>query len=419
MRTHTTAASSPEPVRHGTRPPAAQAIRAVLAALTAVAVLLPQGSAAFDREAPPRVTAVRPLPSLTGDFAEYAAHGGHGGPASHWTGGDSTYSARTPAGELWIFSDTFLGTVRPDGSRAPVTGGGTGDTTPFVHNSFVLWSAARGHGPRTVTGRSPSGRPTAVVTDDRDWYWARAALPRPADGGTDVVYARYARTGPGPLDVVRRGNALARFRRGDFTRPESLTPLPSATRTAWGAWLERGPGGTYVYGTEPAPSGGGHYLRLARVTGIDLRAAWQYRTADGSWSPDESRAARLTGADGRALRTADEVSVVRHGGWYALVTQRADEPFSAELQLAWSRAPGGPFTRPVGVYRAPEAGPTGSYRDRNVFAYNAHEHPELARPGELVVSYNVNSLAPDDVIRDASIYRPRFVRIALAPPAHR
>ncbi|MFI9202283.1 hypothetical protein [Streptomyces sp. NPDC053048] len=383
-----------------------RALRASAVAL-ALAALFTSPSGAAPAAGPPRVVDVRPARALDAAFGAYADRGRS---PDHWTGGDSTYSVPTPAGELWVFSDTFLGTVRPDGSRSPVVG--EGGTTPFVHNSFVLWTA---HVPRTVTGRDRTGRPAAPVSvpGSGHWYWARAGIP---DGhGVSVVYARYARTGSGPLDIAWRGNVLARFRAGAYARPVSLTPLPSSARIAWGAWLERQGGHTYIYGTERTPEGSSH-LRLARVSGSDLRRPWRYRTARGGWSGREADAARLAGPGGVALRTSDEVSVVRHGSWYALVTQRADVSFSAETQIAWSRSPGGPFTRPLTVYTAPEAGPRGTYRDPDVFAYNPHEHPELARRGhrELVVSYNVNSLDPGDVIRRAGIYRPRFLRLTLS-----
>ncbi|MFF4534366.1 hypothetical protein ACFY1P_34470 [Streptomyces sp. NPDC001407] len=367
----------------------------LLCALLATCAFLPPAAH------PPEVTRVRADAALDGAFAGYAERN-HS--PRHWTGGDSTYSVPVPEGELWVFSDTFLGTVRPDGSRSPLTGRGA---TPFVHNSFVLWN---GTGPHTLTGRDAAGAPASVVSGPGpgDWYWSRAGLP--GRGGVQVVYAHYARTGPGPLDIAWRGNALGRFGPGGGPAPRSLTPLPSSAGIAWGAWLSREGGHTYVYGTEKAP-GLGNHLHLARVTGSDLRGPWQFWTGRGTWSPDEHRSARLSGPDGAALRTSDELSVVRHGAWYALCTQRADRPFSAEVQLAWSRTPNGPFTRPRTVFTAPEAGAGGTYRDRNVFAYNPHEHPELERPDELVVSYNVNSLVPDDVIRRADIYRPRFLRM--------
>ncbi|UQI45027.1 hypothetical protein M1P56_12030 [Streptomyces sp. HU2014] len=381
---------------------------AVVVCLAAVCAFLPPAPPRPEPASPPRVLGVHPDRKLDEAFARYAGRPGSGpAGAGHWTGGDSTYSVPTPAGELWIFSDTFLGTLRPDGSRSPAEA--DGGTTPFVNNSFVLWNR---HGPRTVTGRDRAGRPASVVAGPgRDeWYWARAGVP---DGkGFSVVYARYARTGPGPLDVAWRGNALARFGPGLPGRPRSLTPLPSSAGIAWGAWLERQGGRTYVYGTERLASGGNR-LHLARVEGSDLRRPWRYRTSGGGWSAREARSAPLCGPGGAALLTSDELSVVRHGHWYALVTQRADVPFSAETRLAWSRSPAGPFGAARTVYTAPESGAAGTYRNGNVIAYNPHEHVELGRRGELVVSYNVNSLEPGDVVRWAGIYRPRFFRVVL------
>ncbi|PSJ29729.1 hypothetical protein B7P34_05600 [Streptosporangium nondiastaticum] len=377
---------------------------AAAAVLSVLCAFLPSGSA--PAPVPPRVVAVRTADTLGAAFGTYADHDRS---PRHWTGGDSTYSVPTPAGELWVFSDTFLGTVRPDGSRSPTVA--DGGTTPFLHNSFVLWTA---HGPHTATALDQTGQPAPPMAgpDRTSWYWARAGLP---DGhGVSVVYARYTRTGSGPLDIAWQGNALAAFRANAYGRPASVTPLPSSARIAWGAWLEPAGKHTYVYGTERTREGRSH-LRLARVTGRDLRRSWQYWTTRGVWSDRERDAARLAGPDG-ALLTSDELSVVRHGSWYALVTQRADVPFSAETQIAWSRSPGGPFTRPRTVYTAPEAGPAGTYRNRNVIAYNPHEHPELEHgPRDIVLSYNVNSLAPADVIHRADIYRPRFLRLTLAP----
>lgn len=390
------------------RPSGRRVPRAHAVCLAAVCAFLPPAAPRAEPASPPRVLAVHADGELNEAFARYAGRPGSG-PAGtgHWTGGDSTYSLPTPAGELWIFSDTFLGTVRPDGSRSPATV--DGGTTPFLNNSFVLWGR---RGPRTVTGYDRAGRPASVVpgTARGEWYWARAGIP---DGdGFSVVYARYARTGTGPLDVAWRGNALARFGPGHPGRPRSLTPLPSSAGIAWGAWLERRGGHTYVYGTERLARGGNR-LHLARVEGADLGRPWRYRTADGGWSARETRSAPLTGPGGSALLTSDELSVVRHGSWYALVTQRADVPFSAETRLAWSRSPGGPFGPARTLYTAPEVGAGGTYGNRNVIAYNPHEHPELGRVGELVVSYNVNSLESGDVVRVAGIYRPRFVRVKL------
>jgi hypothetical protein len=63
------------------------------------------------------------------------------------------------------------------------------------------------------------------------------------------------------------------------------------------------------------------------------------------------------------------------------------------------------------VYVVPEVGPFGTYGNQNVIYYNPHEHPELRSGNSIVLSYDVNSLDPDDVVADASIYRPRWITV--------
>jgi hypothetical protein len=78
-----------------------------------------------------------------------------------WTGGDATYSIPLPDGRtLWLFGDSFIGTVRPDRSRpgssfyrnaAMVQQGNEFITLPVSGNAFVRpadpgWWYWPGHG---------------------------------------------------------------------------------------------------------------------------------------------------------------------------------------------------------------------------------------------------------------------------------
>ena len=40
-----------------------------------------------------------------------------------------------------------------------------------------------------------------------------------------------------------------------------------------------------------------------------------------------------------------------------------------------------------------------------LIVYDATVHAELSRPGQLVISYNVNSLNPEDDLADVAVYR--------------
>lgn len=313
-----------------------------------------------------------------------------------WTGGDSTYSVRLPGGRtVWIFSDTFLGPVNPDGSR-PIT-------TPFVNNSFVV---QRGNAVKTVTGGT-AANPTALVPPpDNGWYWFGAAATSNSGRNLDVVAIRFEKTGPGQWDWRWHSNYLARFDSASL-KLQKLIPIPSAANVQWSAWLQRDGGYTYIYGVEDL--GASKYQHVARVRGDDLAAApWEYWTGSG-WSPDEKASVRVLEG------VANEHSVSRWGDGYVLVTHDTTELFSKRVLGYFSCSPTGPFVNPVELYQTPETGETGSYEDADIITYNSHDHPDLRSGNTLLVSYNVNSLDPnDDLYDDVSIYRPRFVAVTLA-----
>jgi hypothetical protein len=310
-----------------------------------------------------------------------------------WTGADSTYSAPLPGGrQAWLFSDTFLGRVNPDRSRPA--------DTPFIHNSIVEQSGAN---LRTVTGGTPSqpqslvgptppGPPTDPHNVNSYWYWS-------GDGVVEgdqlrVFYLKFVSTGSGQWDFRWDSDAIASFHLPDL-RLESLTPTYSAGNVTWGSWLLPAGAFTYVYGVEDL--GGVKYLHLARAQREHLLGRWEFFTG-GGWSSDPTASARLMSG------VANEYSVTRLGDRYVLLTFDTSVIFGNEIVAYTADSPAGPFTNRTHVYSAPEAG-------GNIIAYNAHAHPELGGPDELVVSYNVNSLDVQDVYRNVDAYRPRFIDV--------
>ena len=70
-------------------------------------------------------------------------------------------------------------------------------------------------------------------------------------------------------------------------------------------------------------------------------------------------------------------------------------------------SPVGPLGPMQRIYRAPEVD-----FDPDIFVYNAKAHPHLSRPGELLISYNVNTFDFfGDFFQYSDIYRPRFIRL--------
>ncbi|MGO8850608.1 DUF4185 domain-containing protein [Mycobacterium sp.] len=341
--------------------------------------------------AAPSVIGSAPLSCLEAALTDYANSG------EGWTGGDSTWSAPLPDDrQLFAFSDSFLGPITPPG-RPP--------DAAFVHNSFVVRDA-RGHW-STVVGGTPD-HPAALIepADPAHWFWLGAATQ--IGGALQVPLSEWKSTGPGPFDFGFVGSALARFDGPDLRTPSSISPLPRSREIQWGQWVQPVDGWTYVYGVES--TGDSKYLHVARVAGDDLRQAFSYWTGR-AWSSSESDSMRV--ADGISA----ELSVHRlRDGVYMLTTMQGGKLYTDRLVGRFGPSPTGPFGPAVTLYRTPEIGSSGLYRDAHVYAYNAHVHPEFSTSTSLVISYDVNSVdtAPGgDVYRQVSIYRPRFVVVSL------
>ena len=86
----------------------------------------------------------------------------------------------------------------------------------------------------------------------------------------------------------------------------------------------------------------------------------------------------------------------------------SEAPLGSKIFVRTAPAPVGPWSEPRVVYKAPEP-----ERDKSYFAYAAKGHLSLSPPGELLISYVVNSHDFNKMFNDASIYRPRFVHVKL------
>ncbi|MDL9936150.1 hypothetical protein QSJ18_05300 [Gordonia sp. ABSL1-1] len=366
------------------------AVALVIAIITAVTVAADRPDLATPSI---EVVATTELRCLDDALTAYADTG------TGWTGGDSTWSVALPGGvDLFAFSDTFLSPISPPTRPSDAV---------FVHNSFVLRDPDGTL--RTITGGTAE-HPESLISpaDPAHWYWLGAATL--LDGTLVVPLTEWRATGDGPLDFGFVGSATAHFDPADLTRPTSVVPLPRSRGIQWGQWILPDAGYTYVYGAETA--GDTKYLHVARVAGTDIGSGLRFW--DGRvWSADEVRSTRL--AEG----IYSEFSVTRLGAaGYLLTTMRGGAGLTDELVGRMGATPTGPFGPPVTVFTTPETGRAGTYRDADVYTYNAHVHPAFSTADRLVISYNVNSLdsrVGGDLYRDVSIYRPRFLAVDLNP----
>ena len=330
-------------------------------------------ASATDCNGSPTGTALDP-----GSFNDFWVRGGPG-----WTGGDGALSVPIGDGRtLWIFSDTFLGTVNPDGSRPA--------DSPFVHNVLAIQDG----GCVTTYYGGTDGEPQAFFDtgDSSRWYWLAGGLI--SGGKLKILLNRYRSTGTGLWDWTFEGNAVAVVSLADM-HVESVTDLPSSG-VRWSGNVLKESGYTYVYGVDGA--NGQSYVHVARVPGdeIDDPSAWRYYATTG-WTADETASSR------QASGVSDGFTVVKTQTGYTLISQ--GRLLSRKVN-EYPAAPGpqGPWLTSVTAATIPDPGP-------GLYTYNATVHPEFNDGGQMLIGYSVNSTDGDHTSADS--YRPRFMSIPI------
>lgn len=339
---------------------------------------------------------------------------------SGWTGSDGIYSFPISGDErpghatetIFVFGDTFIGDV-VNNQRQPGT---------IMVNNTVATLSGSDPLPDQITfywGEFGLGGAEAVFVPDTpdanpgDWYW-------PNDGividDTLYLYAlRLESTGQGGgFGFAANGVALlsaplntnnplrhltqvdtplflpANDIRGDIILGHAVMPNTVASGAPY-------PDGyIYIYGHQNDPLN--KKLIAARVLPQHIADFSQYEYwTDSGWSNDIQAIAPIVG------RISSEFSITPlPNGRYLLVVQR--DTLSAFVAVRLGDSPVGPFGPMTDIYECPEAA-------FGWYCYNAKAHPHLSQPGELLISYNVNT--PDflEHFSNADIYHPRFIRL--------
>jgi hypothetical protein len=346
---------------------------------------------------PPAVVKAEPLPAWDAKVRR----------TDGWVGGDGAYSvAVSPTRTLWLFSDTWVGSVR-GGKRTGVT---------MVNNSAAVQD---GHGADAkltfVVRKDGDGKPASLLTpsDGRGWFWPFAAA---CHGGKLYLFLAQMEKADGPaafgFQAVGQWLGVVANPADDPTAWKiTQHKLPWAEFTAdrklgFGSAVLAVGKDLYVYGYEERPRKGWFPARrmvLARVPTdkVDDFKAWRFLTADG-WKPEPKGLKPL--ADDLAV----EYSVTHLPGLKRYAAVYTELGLSDRIVARFAESPEGPWSEAVLLYKCPEM-----KRDKKVFSYAAKAHPHLADGNELVVSYVVNSFELGPVINDASLYWPTFVRVTL------
>ncbi|HEY7315537.1 MAG TPA: DUF4185 domain-containing protein [Gemmataceae bacterium] len=365
--------------------------------LAILAACTPVGRTETPLPVVPAVVKAEPAPEWDAKFA-----GKEG-----WIGGDGVYSvALSPRRVLWLFGDTFLGTVKDGGrSGAAMVNNTAGVMDPREKDAVI----------RFVSGRPKDGKPTALLVpaDGKGWFWPQAAV-RAGDRLLVFLPQIERGKGSGVFSFKHIGQWLAVVENPDDA-PEKWRvkqhKLPFAEFgpdrvQSWGSAVLADEGRLYVYGYQEKGKGiGKRQLTVARVPADKAEdfTAWRFRAADG-WSAKLAEAVAL--ADGLAT----EFSVSRLPGARGYVAAYTENGLGDRIVARFSKTPDGPWSAPVLLFKCPDMA-----RDKGVFCYAAKAHPWAVKGDELLVSYCVNTWEFARLFRAEKMYRPKFVRVKLAP----
>ncbi len=323
-------------------------------------------------------------------------------PPSGWVGGDGAYSANLGTDRfLWLFGDTFVGEVQ----------GGRRVNARLVNNSIGIQT---GREPQTASvaffyQTLPDGLPAPFMQpeDGLGWIWPFHAVRTPE--GLYLFLVQLERAGHLPsFDFRLVSNWLAHVSNPDeppgrWVISQRKIPWGNEGRHFGSSVLMEG-GYCYIYGTlnESVRGLPGKHMILARAPAerIGDFNAWRF-FSNGEWMAEVDRASPI------CENVASEFSVSFQSALNRYVLVYSEDGLSPNILTRLSPTPYGPWSRPTRVYRCPEA-----RRDPRVFCYAAKAHPEISLIAEeLIITYVTNSLDIELIRSDASLYRPRFLRI--------
>ena len=366
-----------------------------------------------------------------------------------WTGADVAGTVVLGDGRVvWLFGDTWIGAIR-NGKRMP--------NARMVNNSIAVhpidrsapWKAPDPSAVHFYWGPADKdGHPTAWVRSaeqpgvgqtggqSREWLWTTGgglAVREPAGSlRLFVFFFRVARNPQGKgvwgftvvgtaLGVIdNAGEAADRWNVRLVNLPKSLVSLsskangvknaPDDAELTWGmaACVDpdsrgRNSPDALIYGVRRSVVGNmGLVLARAPTASIDRFDTWKFYAGKNSWSPTPAAAVIL------ASGVAPEFSVERlDDPSRAIWTLVQSEPFLGKrILLRRAARADGQWSSPPFLARVSDV-----ERNRLYFTYAAKGHAALSRPGELLITYIVNSNRFADLIDDTQIYRPKFIRV--------
>ncbi|MDB5002509.1 MAG: hypothetical protein JWQ34_734 [Mucilaginibacter sp.] len=342
---------------------------------------------------------------------------------SGWFGGDGIYTiplngkANKQAGTgdniLFLFSDSMIGEIR-DSTLLP--------GFKMIHNSLAILKGKLPDNEKMefYWDKDDAGKPESIFipktthTKPGDYYWLGAGFVNQELGNNIYIFGyRVRNVESGPFGFREVGNTLIKIpaKPGKFNQQQQMD-------TPFFITDERGDSGSFGAGVyvntkkagAPAPdgyiyiygvSGKTKNLLVARILPKDFEDFGKWTYWDGNnWNANIKTATKVTD------NVSNELSLSPlPDGRFALVFQVGG--MSPSIGLRIGKTPAGPFGPIIKIWDCKK-----DLINKNYLVYNAKAHPVLSKPGELLISYNINALDFNgELEKSPNLYRPRFIKI--------
>lgn len=258
--------------------------------------------------------------------------------------------------------------------------------------------------------------PTTPKSAPGNYYWLGDGVFNHAMDSTIYIFAYLVKSVPGgiyPFDdvglsliAIPKGSKPPFIQQKQFDTPFFLKDSKGRGKVVFGiavlpntvgAGAPQPDGYIYVYGIR----GEKKELLVARVNDNAFEKFNEWKFWDGAnWNEDIHSAAALTD------RVSNEMSVSFMEDGRVLATYQLDTN-SPNVVIQAGATPKGPFQPYKKVWETPEV-----YDCIDFYTYNAKAHPHLSKPGELLISYNVNAFNfMDQIVKHPYHLRPRFITV--------
>ncbi|MEP7141854.1 MAG: DUF4185 domain-containing protein [Ferruginibacter sp.] len=343
-----------------------------------------------------------------------------------WIGADGIFAVpengvETPGkasetNTLFWFSDCIIGTVKADTLQAG---------WEMAHNSVAYMKGDKAD-PGNIEynwRRDSAGHPLSMFephtpnAQPGEYYWLGDGFFNHAKDSTIYIFAYRIKNVPEngifPFDDV--GLSLIAIPKGSkppypdqkqFDTPFFLKDSKGKGKVVFGisvmsntigSGAPKPDGYIYVYGVR----GVNKELLVSRVKAASFEKFDQWTFWDGhTWNTDINTAVALT----EKISNEMSVSYMDDGRVIAVYQLYGNSP---DVVIQVGKTPWGPFQPLKKVWQEPEI-----YEGLDFYTYNAKAHPHLSRPGELLISYNVNSFNFEhDIVKHPYHLRPRFITV--------